>query len=106
VFPRGGIKQPTYSLDHSADALRSALKAVNKALMFIPLVYTEQFGYGLPGSCVIGAPGGVPFAGDARAVVSFGTITSPTESTLNATLRLLCANRRLKCVWFDGSIRC
>jgi hypothetical protein len=92
VFPRGGVKQPTYSLDHSADALRSALKAVNKALMFIPLVYTEQFGYGLPGSYVIGAPGGVPFAGDARAMVSFGTITSPTESTLNATLRLFFLN--------------
>ena len=94
-FGRGGVRVPAYSLAESADALRSALKAVRPDLFFIPLVYTQQFGYGLPGAHVIGAPGGAPFAGTASAAVSFATEAAgdgQAEALDGATLRLFYVN--------------
>ena len=97
-FGRGGVRVPAYSLAESADALRSALKAVRPDLFFIPLVYTQQFGYGLPGAHVIGAPGGAPFAGTASAAVSFATAAGDgqaaeaLDSLDGATLRLFYVN--------------
>jgi hypothetical protein len=93
-FGRGGQRVPAYSLAESADALRSALKAVRPDLFFIPLVYTQQFGYGLPGAHVIGAPGGAPFAGSASASVSFATeaAAAGAQAEDGATLRLFYIN--------------
>lgn len=90
-FSRGGVRTKAYSLAESADQLRSALRAVRASLYFIPLVYTEQFGYGLPGSSVIGALAGVPFAGSESAAVSFRT-SANTPVGGAATLRLFFQN--------------
>ena len=94
-FGRGGVRVPAYSLAESADALRSALKAVRPDLFFIPLVYTQQFGYGLPGAHVIGAPGGAPFAGTASAAVSFATAAGDGQAgALDGRRLLLCQQQQ------------
>jgi hypothetical protein len=98
TFGRGGVRTQTYSLASSADQLRAALKAVDPSLLFIPLVYTSQFGYGLPGAHVIGAPGGASFSGSDRVAVSFSA-AAPTNRAAKvagspgpATLKLFFVN--------------
>ena len=83
TYPQGHVSVPCRTLDN-IDAMTSAGRAAFPTFQFIPLVYTSQLGWALPGGHILGALGraagpgkAVPFYGATRAAMSLSLPRSP-----------------------------